>query len=114
MTHLARHRKQANGSGRNGMGLNRNHYFLVGIFCLLVGLQFRLLESVVLNPQSTLFLAHRLGSKTDATTAQVLHTAGFEAALPRKEFQSPRWCGWAFLAVGSVLVLHSVMLPKPS
>jgi hypothetical protein len=44
----------------------------------------------------------------------VLHTAGFEAALPRKEFQSPRWCGWAFLAVGSVLVLHSVMLPKPS
>jgi len=96
------------------MGLNRNHLFLLGVFCLLLGLQFRLLESVVLNPQSTLFLANQIGSKADATTAQVLHTAGFEAALPRKTFISPRWCGWALLALGSFLVLHSMMLPKPN
>ncbi len=94
------------------MKINRNHYFLLGVFFILVGLQFRVLQSVVLNPQSTLFLAERLGSKTDATTAQVLHTAGFEAALPRKEFTSPRWCGWAFFALAAVLILHSIMLPK--
>ena len=95
------------------MKLKRNHYFVLGVLCLLVGLQFRVLERVVLNPQSTLFLAQRFGSKTDATTAQVLHTTGFDAALPRKEFESPRWCGWAFFALGGFLLLHSVLLPKP-
>ena len=94
------------------MKLKRNHYFVLGVLCLLVGLQFRVLERVVLNPQSTLFLAQRLGSETDAATAQVLHAAGFDAALPRKELESPRWCGWAFYAISAFLVLHSVLLPK--
>ena len=114
MTHLARSRKRVNALGRDEMKPHRNHYFLLGVLFLLVGLQFRVLERVVLNPQSTLFLAQRLGSKTDAATAQVLHTAGFDAALPRKEFESPRWCGWAFFALGSFLILHRIMLPKPS
>ena len=95
------------------MGFNRNHFFLLSIFLLLVGLQFRLVERVVLSPESTLFLAQHWGSETDATTAKVLHKAGFDAALPRKEFTSPRWCGWAFFAVGAALMLHSLMLPKP-
>ncbi|MBC19537.1 MAG: hypothetical protein CMJ74_08725 [Planctomycetaceae bacterium] len=96
------------------MKMKRNHYLILGVLCLLVGLQFRVLEKVVLNPESTLFLAQRLGSKADATTAQMLHTTGFEAALPRKEFESPRWCGWAFFTLGGFLVLHSLLLPKPS
>ena len=96
------------------MGLKRNHYLMLGIFFLLVGLQFRLIERVVLNPESTLFLAHHVGTKTDATTTRVLHAAGFEPALPRKEFESPRWCGWAFFAFGSVLVFRSIMVPRPN
>jgi hypothetical protein len=96
------------------VGLNRNHYFLFGVVLLLMGFQFRLLDSVVLNEPSTRFLAQTMGSKRDATTAQVLYTAGLEAAIPRQRLQSPRWCGWAFLSLGTVLVLHSIMLPKPA
>ena len=95
------------------MKLKRNHYFVLGVLCLLMGLQFRVLEKVILNPESTLFLAQRLGSKADAATAQVLHTTGFEATLPRKQFESPRWCGWPFFVLGGFLLLHSVLLPKP-
>lgn len=114
MTHRVTGRKQANGRLAVEMGFNRNHFFLIGIFLLLVGLQFRLIERIVLNPESTLFLAQHMGSETDATTAEVLHKAGFDAALPRKEFISPRWCGWAFFAVAAALMLHSLMLPRPS
>ena len=113
MTHRVTGRKQAYRRLVVEMGFNRNHFFLLGIFLLLVGLQFRLVERVVLSPESTLFLAQHWGSETDATTAKVLHKAGFDAALPRKEFTSPRWCGWAFFAVGAALMLHSLMLPRP-
>jgi hypothetical protein len=95
------------------MSLNRNHYFLLGTILLLLGLQFRLIDSVVLNEQSTRFLAQRLGTTTDAATAQVLHTTGFGAVMPRKALTTPKWVGWAFMSTGAVLVLHSIMLRKP-
>ena len=95
------------------MGLNRNHYFLVVAILLLLGLQFRLVDSVVLNEESTRFLALRLGTTTDATTAQVLHTTGLGAVMPRKTIQAPRWIGWACISAGAVLFLHSIMLRKP-
>ena len=95
------------------MKLKRNQYFLLGTLCVLLGLQFRVIDRVILNPESTLFLAQRLGSNSDAATAEVLHAAGFEPVLPRKEFESPRSYGWAFFIFGSFLLLHSLLLPKP-
>ena len=41
--------------------MNRNHFFLVGLVLLYVGLQFRFVETFVLNDKSSKFLAQRLG-----------------------------------------------------
>jgi len=41
------------------MDLTRNQWFLIGLLLLLLGTQFRLVESVDLTPKLTAFLAER-------------------------------------------------------
>ena len=36
-----------------------------------------------------------------------------DASIGRKVVQPPQWLGYALLSVGSVLVLHSLAMPKP-
>ena len=95
------------------MEVNRNQWFLVGILLLLLGLQFRLLDSLVLTPQCTKFLAectkHSITTVSDATETLV----GAETPLPPKSVELPEWLGWALLSLGSVLVLHSLSMKRP-
>jgi hypothetical protein len=42
--------------------------------------------------------------------AQFLPSVG---PTPLREFKPPQWLGWALMSVGSVLVLHSLAMPKP-
>ena len=96
------------------MELNRHHYFILGIVVLLIGIQLRMVESYVLNEQSTRWLMEQSGDPTlkALTTANKLMPAA--GPVPKKTFVPPEWLGWAALSLGSVLVLHSLALPRPS
>lgn len=96
------------------MELNRYHYFIAGLVVLLFGVQFRLVESYVLNEDATRWLMDQ--SKDPMVQAVNTATQVFPAAgpPPRKTIVPPDWLGWAALSLGSVLVLHSLALPRPS
>jgi hypothetical protein len=89
---------------------NRNHYFMIGIIVLLLGLQFRLVDTYVLNEKTTRFLAERSPGASSAQTTLV----SLSGPVSRKVVRPPEWLGWALVSVGSVLVLHSLALPRPS
>lgn len=91
------------------MDLNRNHYFMVGIVLLLLGIQFRMVDSYVLNEQSTRMLASQSGSGL-LRGNPLLSAAGASA---RRIVKPPEWSGWALMSIGAVLVLHSLAMKSP-
>jgi hypothetical protein len=92
------------------MELNRNQFFLAGLVILFLGIQFRLVDNFTLNEKTTRFLANRTQEKSVSPAAML---TGQTAALARKVVQPPQWLGYALLSVGSVLILHSLAMPKP-
>ncbi|HEY2841537.1 MAG TPA: hypothetical protein VGJ26_20425 [Pirellulales bacterium] len=92
------------------MEFNRNHYFLAGVVVLLLGLQVRLVDSFVLTSDTTRFLAQRFQNARGATFTNIVSTPN---SGPRKTVRPPDWLGWAIISVGSVLVLHSLAMPRP-
>jgi hypothetical protein len=92
------------------MDLNRHQFFFIGLFVLLIGLQFRYVQAYVLNPQTTKFLAEHTGKITPAASAMFDATG----TAPRKVVQPPEWLSWCLLSVGAVLALHSLAMPKPA
>lgn len=92
------------------MEFNRNQYFFLGILILLLGLQFRAVQTYVLTEEATRFLAERMQSDSDNAMM------GFSSDLgagPQKTLQPPDWLGWCALSVGAVLILHSLAMKKP-
>jgi hypothetical protein len=94
------------------MDLNRNQFFFIGLVVLLVGIQVRFVSTYVLNPQATQFLAEHTGQADGSGASSFLAMAG--GAAPRKVVQPPEWLGWCLISAGSVLVLHSLALGRPS
>jgi hypothetical protein len=86
---------------------NRNQFFMIGVFLLLIGVQFRLLDSVTLNEKTTRFLASR-SSVTTSSLASIMPTS-----TVRKVIHPPQWLGWALMSVGGVCILHSLAMKKP-
>ena len=92
-----------------------NRLLLFGILFVLLGIQFRLVESFVLNDKATAFINSKFPDKTDATETLAVSTfnAGDwwnqqQPAAPvpaKKVITPPRWLGWSLMSVGSVLVL---------
>jgi len=97
--------------------MNRNHFFLVGLVLLYLGLQFRFVETFVLNERAGKFLAQRFGSSETQTFSLTQAAQRFlpitSAAPSTRSFSPPEWIGWALLSFGSVLVLHALAMPKP-
>jgi hypothetical protein len=91
--------------------LNRNQYFFIGVFLLLVGMQNRLVASYTLNDEATRFLAER--TQQSSTQASLVSFSSDLGALPKKVIYPPDWLGYCLLSVGSVLVLHSLAMKKP-
>jgi len=95
------------------MDLNRNQFFFLGIMVLLLGLQFRCVETYVLSQDATEFLAKRTGNSVTATSTSLLSISPGQSAVPRKVIQPPDWFAWCLISVGAVFVLHSLAMKRP-
>ena len=93
------------------MELNRNQFFMAGLVLLFLGIQFRLVGSFTLNEKTTRFIVNRIQDK--GATSNPVAALTPSTALPRKVIHPPQWLGYALLSIGSVLVLHSLAMPKP-
>ena len=93
------------------MEFNRNQYFMIGLVVLFLGIQFRMVESFVLNAETSQFIAERL-KKDDP---EPIGTSLFASNPPvsYRSVQPPKWIGWMLVSVGAVLVLHSFAMPRP-
>jgi hypothetical protein len=89
--------------------LNRPQMYMAGLIVLLLGLQFRLVDSVVLTEPATRFVVEKFETGELATTAP----NWFAQTLPMKKvITPPKWIGWSLLSIGGVLVLHSLAMRK--
>jgi hypothetical protein len=93
------------------MDLNRHQFLFIGLFVLLIGLQFRYVSAYVLSPEATRFLAERTGQSNAAFSAL---SAATGSAGPQKVLEPPDWLAWCLMSVGAVLCLHSLAMPRPS
>ena len=96
------------------MELNRNHYLGIGMILLLLGLQFRFVDSFQLTDATTKFLAKRM--KKEVTATQSPMAAIFGQRKPdtiQKTVRPPKWLGWSLISIGAVLVLQSLAMRKP-
>ena len=95
------------------MDFNRNHFFLVGIVFVLLGLQFLSIKSAMLTPEFTKFLAEQIEHPAATASNAAGTLLGTEVALPPHRFVPPEWLPWCLLSIGSVLSLHAMALKKP-
>lgn len=96
------------------MEINRNQYFMMGLLLLFLGIQLRLVDSYVLTDKATSFLAEHFQKSNDAVTdgaSRLMRAAGPPI---RKIIHPPEWLGWCLMSIGSVLILHSLAMPRPA
>ncbi|MBL8871380.1 MAG: hypothetical protein JNK90_16495 [Planctomycetaceae bacterium] len=101
-------------TGQPPMDFDRNRYFTIGVIVFLLGIQFRMVDSFVLNEPSTRALA-KFGQQTqmasnDPATEFIINNH----PSPKKTVRPPRWLGWIMLTSGAVMCLHAFALPKPN
>jgi hypothetical protein len=95
------------------MDITRNQYFFAGLLCLLLGAEFRMVNSFELNPEFTQFLAARTGHPLASVNAATQSFTPSDKPLAKKSVQPPDWLGWSLISIGSVLILHSFGMKKP-
>jgi hypothetical protein len=98
------------------MEFNRNQYFMAGVLILLLGIQFRTVDTFVLNERATQFLAQRINAWKQPQMASAGSLPTMIAAsgpVANHRLKPPKSLGWALVSVGSVLILHSLSLKKP-
>ena len=94
------------------MELNRTKLFMIGMFALLIGLQFRLVDTYVLNKDATQFIQSRV-KRVDANAAVAARNwLPAVAAPPLQRWSPPRQLGWALMSVGGVLVLYTLAIRR--
>lgn len=92
------------------MDLNRPQMYMAGIIVLTLGIQFRMVDSIVLTQQATQVIAEKMESMDIANNAPTMFAA--RVPIAKKVITPPRWLGWSFLSIGGVMVLHSLAMRK--
>lgn len=95
------------------MEFNRNQFFFLAIFLMLLGMQLRMVQAYELTPEATRFLAQRAQAGADPIAAMAGATPALPANLPPKVISPPEWLGWCLISVGAVLFFHSLVMKKP-
>jgi len=95
------------------MEFNRNQYFMAGLVLLLLGIQIRLVEAIVLNERATQFVAQRIQQIKGQTTGGGTTLVSADAPVSKQRLQRPKWMGYSAISLGGVLVLYSLALKKP-
>jgi hypothetical protein len=103
------------------MELNRNHYFMIGIVLLLLGLQIRLVDSYLLTEGASEIVVKHMRKVKQAQQQQQTPPSLFMQAPPtpavmapkQQRISVPQWIGWACISAGGVLVLHSLAMKRP-
>ena len=95
------------------MDTTRNQFFFAGLVCLLMGFQFRLIDTVELTPEFTQFLAERVGHPLASVSAATQTLMQSDQPPITKILRPPEFLGWALISMGCVLVLHSWSMKKP-
>jgi hypothetical protein len=89
--------------------LNRPQMYMAGLIVLLLGIECRIVDSVVLTEPATKFVSEKFEQAELASTAP----NWFAQTLPvKKTITPPKWIGWSLLSVGGVMVLHSLAMRK--
>lgn len=94
------------------MSLYRNRYFLGGILLILLGIQFRMVDSFVLNEQATRALSRVSKNTPVADNSSMTAFMMTVHPKPMKRVTPPRWLGLAMIAVGAVVCCHAVVIPR--
>ncbi|EMI46948.1 LPS O-antigen subunit length determinant protein (WzzB/FepE family) [Rhodopirellula rubra] len=94
------------------MEMNRNRYFLIGVLLVLLGSQFRMIDSFVLNEPTTRALANMSRNATPTPSDSFSTFLMQVHPKPTKRVHPPRWLGLAMIAVGSVVSLHALAIPR--
>ena len=92
--------------------MQRNRYFLLGVLLILLGIQFRVVESFVLNEPTTRVLARVTNNQPMASNDAMSTFLMQVYPNPRKQVAPPRWLGLALIAVGAVISLHAIAIPR--
>lgn len=85
--------------------MNRNHFSVIGVVVLCIGLQFNHVESFTLSEPVVKVMAHQAGNDSVG-----LFPSG---TGPTKTITPPPWLRYALMAVGTVFLLHAVAMQKP-
>lgn len=94
------------------MKMSRNRYFFIGVLLLLLGSQFRMIDSFVLNEPTTRALV-KMTQKQPTNPSESFSTFLMQVhPKPTKRVHPPRWLGLAMIAVGSVVSLHALVIPR--
>ena len=94
------------------MAMYRNRYFLAGILLILVGIQFRMVDSFVLNEHATRALARVSKTGAVADTSSVSSMMLGIHPNPTKRIEPPRCVGLALITVGAIVSFHAIAVPK--
>jgi hypothetical protein len=95
------------------MEINRNHWMMIGLVVLALGIQFRAVDSFVLNAKTTEMIAKRL-NRTNAVTTVFMPAVPSDSPMSGRVITPPRWLGFMMISVGVVLCLHSLAMAKPA
>ncbi len=93
------------------MSRYRNRYFLAGILLVLLGIQFRMVQSFVLNESTTRVLAKVTRTQVVADNTIFGGLMNRVTGPPRKRVTPPRWFGLAMICIGTVICFHSFAIP---
>ena len=94
------------------MSIYRNRYFLAGLLLILLGIQFRMVDSFVLNEPATRALARFSKQTTVADNSSMSSLLMRVYPKPVKRVQPPRWLGLSMIALGAVMSCHALAIPK--